>query len=103
EDFQKLDLRVGLVVSAREHPDADKLLLVDVDLGEERPRQVVAGLAGFFEPEDLAGRRVVVVANLKPRKIRKEISQGMILAVHSGQAMDLLTVGGRPAAGSRVS
>jgi len=102
-DFQKLDLRVGEVVEAVRHPDADRLLLVRVDLGEERPRQVVAGLAEFFAPEDLVGRRVVVVANLAPRKLRGQESQGMILAVRTEEGMELLTSSGDVPSGSKVS
>ncbi|EPR37465.1 Methionyl-tRNA synthetase [Desulfovibrio sp. X2] len=102
-DFQKLDLRVGHVTSVERHPDADRLLLVQVDLGEERPRQVVAGLAEFFTPEDLAGRQVVLVANLKPRKLRGHESQGMILAVRTEAGMELLTASGSVAPGSKVS
>ncbi|MDD4731654.1 MAG: methionine--tRNA ligase [Desulfovibrio sp.] len=104
EDFQKLDLRVGTVVNVEKHPDADRLLLVRVDLGEaDGPRQVVAGLADFFQPEDLKGRQVVVVANLKPRKLRKQLSQGMILAVKNGEKMELLTASGNVPEGSKVS
>ena len=77
--------------------------MVKVDLGEEEPRQVVAGLADSFTPEELVGRQVVVVANLKPRKIRKQISQGMILAVKQEDGMRLLTVSGEVEPGSKVS
>ncbi len=103
EDFQKLDLRVGTVVEVEPHPDADRLLLVRVDTGEEAPRQVVAGIAEHFSPDDLMGRQVVVVANLKPRKLRKQLSQGMILAVKSGETLHLLTPSGDVAPGSKVS
>ena len=104
EDFQKVDLRVGHVVQVDCHPDADRLLLVKVDLGEQNgPRQVVAGLADFFQPEDLTGRQVVVVANLKPRKLRKQLSEGMILAVKTENGMELLTASGEVAGGSKVS
>ncbi|MFH1915390.1 MAG: methionine--tRNA ligase [Pseudomonadota bacterium] len=103
EDFQKLDLRVGTVVGVEPHPDADRLLLVRVDTGEDAPRQVVAGIAEFFSADDLMGRQVVVVANLKPRKLRKQLSQGMILAVKSGDSLKLLAPSGEVAPGSRVS
>lgn len=104
EDFQKLDLRVGTVVEVEKHPDADRLLLVRVDLGEsDGPRQVVAGLAEFFKPEELQGRQVVMVANLKPRKLRKQLSQGMILAVKTENGMELLTASGEVPGGSKVS
>ncbi|WP_320170091.1 methionine--tRNA ligase [Maridesulfovibrio sp.] len=102
-DFQKVDMRVGTVLSATRHPDADKLLLVKIDTGDDEPRQVVAGLAEFFKPEELEGRQVVVVVNLKPRKLRGETSQGMILAVRNGEDMQLLTVSAQVANGCKVS
>ena len=103
EDFQKVQLKVGTVLAAEKHPDADRLLLVKVDTGEAEPRQVVAGLADFFAPDDLVGKQVVVVANLKPRKLRKQVSQGMILAVKDGETMKLLTTTGEVPPGSTVS
>ncbi|NDV24817.1 methionine--tRNA ligase [Desulfovibrio sp. JC022] len=102
-DFQKVDMRVGTVLSVAKHPDADKLLLVKIDTGEDEPRQVVAGLAEFFKPEDLEGRQVVVVVNLKPRKLRGEVSQGMILAVRNGEEMQLLSVSAPVGNGCKVS
>ncbi len=84
DDFLKVDLRVGTVLSAEKLPDADKLLLLKVDIGEEEPRQLLAGLAMYYEPEKLVGRKVVVVANLKPRKMRGLMSQGMICAASLG-------------------
>ncbi len=102
-DFQKVDMRVGTVLSVAKHPDADKLLLVKIDTGDEEPRQVVAGLAEFFKPEELEGRQVVVVVNLKPRKLRGEVSQGMILAVRNGEEMQLLTVTAPVGNGCKVS
>lgn len=80
DDFLKVDLRVGEVKVAERVPNADKLLRLEVDLGEENPRQLLAGLAEYYEPEKLIGRKVVVVANLKPRKMRGLESQGMICA-----------------------
>ncbi|SDL57584.1 methionyl-tRNA synthetase [Maridesulfovibrio ferrireducens] len=102
-DFQKVDMRIGTVLSVAKHPDADKLLIVKIDTGDEKPRQVVAGLAEFFSPEDLEGKQVVVVVNLKPRKLRGEVSQGMILAVRNGDGMELLTVTAGVANGCKVS
>ena len=102
-DFQKLDLRLGTVLSVTPVPDADRLFLVAVDLGEMIPRQVVAGLAEYFRPDELTGRQVVVVANLKPRKLRGYVSHGMILAVRTEGGMQLLTASGPVAPGSRVS
>lgn len=84
DDFLKVDLRVGTILSAEKLPDADKLLLFKVDIGEAEPRQLLAGLAEYYEPEKLVGRKVVVVANLKPRKMRGLESQGMVCAASIG-------------------
>lgn len=80
DDFLKVELRVGEIKVAERIPNADKLLRFEIDLGEEKPRQILAGLAEYYEPEKLIGRKVVVVANLKPRKMRGLESQGMICA-----------------------
>jgi methionyl-tRNA synthetase len=80
DDFIKVELRVGEIKVAERVQNADKLLRFEVDLGEEQPRQILAGLAEWYEPEKLIGRKVVVVANLKPRKMRGLESQGMICA-----------------------
>jgi methionyl-tRNA synthetase len=80
DDFAKVELRVGEIKVAERVPNADKLLRFEIDLGEEKPRQILAGLAEYYEPERLIGRKVVVVANLKPRKMRGLESQGMICA-----------------------
>ena len=90
-DFQKLDLRVGTILAAEQHPNADKLLRFDVDLGEEKPRQICSGIAAHFKPEDLVGKKVVVVANLPPRKLRGLESQGMILTAEFDGKLSLLT------------
>jgi methionyl-tRNA synthetase len=84
-DFAKVDLRVGQVLSAERIPKADKLLLLKIDIGEEQPRQVLAGIAEYYEPEKLIDRKVVVVANLKPRKLRGYESQGMVVAASFGE------------------
>ena len=78
EDFDKLDLRVGTILSAEKHPKADKLLVFQVQMGTEK-RQIVSGVAEYFKPEDCVGQKVVVVANLKPRKLRGIESKGMLL------------------------
>ena len=85
DDFLKVELRVGEVKVAERVPNADKLLRMEVDIGEEKPRQLLAGLAEYYEPEKLIGRKVVVVANLKPRKMRGLESQGMICAASLDQ------------------
>jgi methionyl-tRNA synthetase len=102
-DFQRLDLRVGTVVQADAVPKADKLLKLLVDIGENEPRQIVAGLAQEFSPHDVQGRQVVVVANLKPRTMRGVLSQGMILAVHDAKGLRLLGPQDEVQPGSKVS
>lgn len=84
-DFAKVDLRVGQVLSAERVPKSDKLLLMQIDLGEEKPRQILAGIAEYYAPEKMIGRKVVVVANLKPRKLRGYESQGMVVAASYGE------------------
>jgi len=83
-DFTKIDLRVGEVLTAERIPKADKLLLLTVDIGEEKPRQILAGIAQYYDPEQLLRRKIAVVANLKPRKLRGYESQGMLLAASVG-------------------
>ena len=84
EDFLKVELRVGEILTAERIPKADKLLKFTLDLGEATPRQILAGIAQYYEPEKLIGRKVIVVANLAPRKLRGLESQGMILAASIG-------------------
>jgi methionyl-tRNA synthetase len=80
DDFVKVDLRVGQVVAAERVKGADKLLHMQVDIGEEKPRTIVAGIAEAYPPEQMLGRKVVIVANLAPRKLRGIESNGMIVA-----------------------
>jgi methionyl-tRNA synthetase len=80
DDFMKIDLRVGRVVSAEPVKGADKLLQMKIDIGEPQPRTIVAGIALAYKPEQVIGRKVVIVANLQPRKLRGIESQGMIVA-----------------------
>ena len=90
DDFAKLDLRVGLVKSCEAHPKADKLWVLKVDLGVEE-RQILAGLREHVTPDELVGKRIVVIANLAPRKIRGLESQGMVLAAEHGDVVAPLT------------
>jgi len=96
DEFARLDLRVGTVVHAETHPKADRLLVLRVDIGESAPRQVVAGLASRFQPAELVGRTVVVVANLAPAQLRGIESQGMILAAGDAEVVDLVSVQADP-------
>ncbi len=79
DDFAKLDLRTATVLAAEPHPNADRLLKLQIDLGDQQ-RQICAGLRQYYDPDQLVGRQIVVVANLQPRKIRGEDSNGMLLA-----------------------
>ncbi len=78
-------MRVGEILTAERVPKADKLLRFTVNVGETQPRQILAGIAQHYEPEALVGRKVVIVANLKPRKLRGFESQGMVLAASIGE------------------
>ena len=104
DDFAKLDLRVAKVLEACEHPNADRLLILKIDLGTEQ-RQLVAGLKGYYQPDDLVGRLIVVVKNLAPRKMRGEESQGMLLAASDEEKSQVILLS--PSAdippGARVS
>jgi methionyl-tRNA synthetase len=83
-DFAKVEMRVGEILTAERVPKSDKLLRFTVDVGEDAPRQILAGIAEHYEPEKMIGRKVAVVSNLKPRKLRGFESQGMILAASVG-------------------
>ena len=87
DDFAKLELRVATVLECKIHPNADKLLVLQIDLGSEK-RQICAGLRAYYQPEQLVGKQIVVVANLEPRQMRGEISQGMLLAATDAAATD---------------
>ncbi|MCB9462282.1 MAG: methionine--tRNA ligase subunit beta [Candidatus Eisenbacteria bacterium] len=102
DDFAKVELRVARVLEAEPHPNADRLLKLQIDLGDEK-RQLVAGIAKYYAPEDLIGREIVVVANLKPAKLRGEVSQGMLLAASDDEGVAILTPCRPIAPGSRVS
>ncbi|MDN4527431.1 methionine--tRNA ligase [Fictibacillus fluitans] len=91
DDFMKVDLRVAQVIEAEPVKKADKLLKLQLDLGYEK-RQVVSGIAKFYRPEDLVGQKVICVTNLKPVKLRGELSEGMILAGSAGDQLTLATV-----------
>ncbi len=93
-DVGKLDLRVGKVLSCRRHPNAEKLLIEDIDLGNGDVRQIVSGIADSYTPGQMIGKLVVVVANLKPAEIRGEKSQGMILAGRNNNETAVVEVNG---------
>ncbi|MDR1125229.1 MAG: methionine--tRNA ligase [Deltaproteobacteria bacterium] len=101
-DFEKIDLRVGTILSAEKHPDADKILCFKVDLGEETPRSIVSGIAQYFAPADLQGKQVIVVANLPCRRIRNVESQGMLLTAEDETGLTLVAPDGHKAPGTRI-
>jgi methionyl-tRNA synthetase len=80
DDFAKLDLRVVTVTKAELHPDADRLLKLQIDDGTPQGRQICAGIKSWYSLKDLEGSQVVIIANLEPRKIRGELSEGMVIA-----------------------
>lgn len=106
DDFAKLDLRVAKVLEVADHPNADKLIVLKVDLGSEQ-RQIIAGLKAYVDPASLVGKSIVIVANLEPRKMRGLDSQGMLLAASEGEAdarrVVVLTTADPVAPGSTIS
>lgn len=84
DDFMKIDLRIAKIINAEAVPEAEKLIKLQVDLGDGKPRQLFAGIKAAYRPEDLVGRLTVVVANLKPRKMKFGLSEGMVLAAGPG-------------------
>lgn len=93
-DFEKVEFKVGVIKECEKHPNADRLLVFQVDLGEEKPRQIVSSIAEFYNPDEVIGKRVIVVTNLKPAKFRGLESNGMLLCATVGddEDLDLLTI-----------
>ncbi|MBS3076894.1 methionine--tRNA ligase subunit beta [Candidatus Pacearchaeota archaeon] len=105
EDFAKLDLRVGEIKSVEAHPNADKLLVLKVDLGEGEERTIVAGLKKYYETDELIGKKAIFVANLESAKLRGIESNGMILAAvnEDHSEVKILMVDGDMEPGTRIS
>lgn len=101
DQFAQLDLRVALILEAREHPNANKLLLLKLRVGEVE-KQIVAGIRGHYDPATLVGQRIVIVNNLEPAMIRGEESNGMLLAASDGASVVLVQPEREIADGSRV-
>ncbi|MCK6555164.1 methionine--tRNA ligase subunit beta [Candidatus Binatia bacterium] len=97
DDFRKLDLRIATITAAEPHPNADRLLVLQIDLGTER-RQLVAGIRAHYEPQALVGKQIVVVANLEPASLRGVQSQGMLLAASDGEGRLAVVTPERPVA-----
>ena len=91
DDFAKIELKVGEVIECHKHPKADKLLVEKVDLGSGDIRQIVSGIAAYYKPEEMIGKKVVVVSNLKEANLRGEKSQGMLLCAEKGDKVELIT------------
>ncbi len=102
EEFKKLTLCVGVIKEAKDHPNADRLLVLSVDIGQPTPRQIVAGIKGSYQAADVIGKHVVVVSNLKPATLRGVESQGMVLAASDGSTFILVSLERPIAAGSTV-
>jgi methionyl-tRNA synthetase len=94
DDFAKLDLRIGQIKSCKPHPNADKLLVLKVDAGEGKLRQIVAGIAKYYAPDTLVGKKIVLIRNLEPVTLRGEKSEGMLLAGSGKNRMEILEVSG---------
>ena len=89
EDFAKVELKVGTITECKKHPKADRLLVEQIDLGDE-VRQVVSGIAQYYKPEELVGKQVIVVTNLKPANLRGEESFGMILCASGKDGLSII-------------
>jgi methionine--tRNA ligase beta chain len=102
EDFARVDLRVGTIREAKPHPNADRLVVLSVDLGEAAPRQLVAGIRAAYDVRTLPGQQIIVVANLKPAMLRGVESQGMLLAASDADGLSVIAPGRRFAPGTKV-
>ena len=102
EEFKKLELRTGVITAAADHPNADRLLVLTVDIGEGTPRHVVAGIKETYQAAELIGKQVVLVANMKPALLRGVESQGMVLAASDGSSVVLVSPERSLPAGSTV-
>jgi len=102
KEFQRMDIRVGRVLKAERVPETKKLIVLEIDVGEEKPRRMVAGIAEYYKAEELVGKNLVVLANLEPKKIRGIISNGMILAADVNGRPYILTVEDEVPPGSPV-
>ncbi|MFA7216572.1 MAG: hypothetical protein WC095_01145 [Candidatus Paceibacterota bacterium] len=103
DDFKKIEIKIGQILSAEKVEDTDKLLKLSVDFGEEAPRQIISGISSYFEDtKDLVGRKCAFATNLEPRTIKGLESQGMILAVSGDNFFSLLEVSVKVLPGSPI-
>jgi methionyl-tRNA synthetase len=103
EDFKRMDARVGTITQVERVTRTEKLYKILVDLGPLGVRQTVSSLVGYYEPDQLKGKRVIFLYNLKPSKFSGEVSQGMLLAAEEGDKIALLTTDGEVSNGSRIT
>ena len=101
DDFKKLEIKVGRILDVKDHPNADKLYLINVDTGEKR--RLVAGIKKDYSKEELIGKKIIVICNLEQREIRGIKSEGMLLAAQEGNIVSLLTVDRDVKEGSKIS
>jgi len=101
EDFKKLELKVAKITEVKDHPNADKLYVMIIDLGD-KTKQIIAGIKGFYNKEDLLGRQIVVIDNLEPVKLRGEESQAMLLASQDDNGIAIISPDKEVKAGSIV-
>lgn len=102
EDFKKMDIRIAQIKEVKPHPNADKLFVINIDIGGA-DRQIVAGIKNFYEPKDLIGKKVVVIANLEPATIRGVESSAMLLAARDDKELAILIPERDIKIGSKIS
>ena len=103
-DFAKIEFKIGVIKECTKHPNADRLLVFQIDVGEEKPRQIISSIAEFYKPEDVINKRVVVVTNLKKAKFRGMTSDGMLMcaSLENDEDVELLTITKDFAGGTKV-
>lgn len=104
KDFAKVQFKIGVILECQKHPNADRLLVFQVDVGEEKPRQIISSIAEFYEPMEVIGKRVVVVTNLEKAKFRGMDSDGMLVcaSLENDEDVELVTITKEFPSGTRV-
>ena len=102
DEFKKIDIRIARIKSVEDHPNADKLYVIKLDVGELGEKQTCAGLKSYYKPDELVGKTVAVVANLAPAKLRGEVSETMLLAGQQDETVSILVPEKPIEPGSRV-
>lgn len=104
DDFAKIEFKIGVIKECVKHPNADRLLVFQIDVGEEKPRQIISSIAEFYKPEDVINKRVVVVTNLKKAKFRGMTSDGMLMcaSLKDDEDVELLTITKDFAGGTKI-